>query len=245
MALNKSKPAESLQPAKTEPAAAVELQDHSEADNGTPWNEEAAVAAPVVTPPVTSANKPPATSAGGVMAGLSGDGFDALDGQIGFGSFPIIKLDKDKFDVNGEPLDDFSCVMLQARSKWIHKVGDKDNESIFYSYDGQHDTGGRSVESRYNEWKNEGYNTSGVDVREYMEVMVKMIGTSLDGQLALLSVPPASVKRLGGYRAEVRLSHGLLLNQVITVCKKAPLVKISPKVSFYPWNFSFGGKLPQ
>lgn len=247
MALNKSKPAESLQPVKTEETPAAALQDHSEAPSDTPWSDDAVPDALAPTQVSTGAVRPPVTTgnAGGVMAGLSGDGFDSLDNQIGFGSFPIIKLDKDKFDVNGEQLDDFDCVMLQARSKWIHKVGEKDNESIFYSYDNEHDTGGRTVTSRYAEWKNEGYDVKSVDVREYMEVMVKVIGTSLDGQLALLSVPPASVKRLGGYRAETRLSKGAKLNEVITKCTKAPLVKISAKVSFYPWNFKFVSKLSE
>lgn len=257
MALNKTAKPISLNaaPAAAVPAPAeATLQDHTDApaaEGSAPWEDSppavTAVRAPVTAPVQTTAatSGTPAVRPN-AMAGMEDDGFGALDGEIGFGSFPIIKLDKDKFDVNGKEVEEFTCVMLSARDKWIHKVKEGENEEIFYTYDRIVDTSNNSINDRYAGWIAAGYPVDEqgklkVDVRKYVEVVVRMVDTEMAGTLALLSIPPASIKRLGGYRAEVSLAHKVSLSQAHTKCVKGAKVQVSPKISFYPWNFKFAG----
>ena len=251
MALKKGTTAENLNPEASSEApapapTAATLQDHSEPAGDTPWDDTPATApAATVTQapaPVPAPSNAPAVRPTNMVSQVTqNDGFEDLDGEIGFGSFPIVKLDKDKFEVDGESLDEFDCVMLQARNKWIYKVKNGDEEDMFYSYDEQTDTSGRSIQDRYSQWAAEGYDVTKVEIRKYLEVMVKMLSGKLADSLALLSVPPASVKRFGGYRAEVAMAHKRQLNSVITTCTKGTKVQINPKISFYPWNFKFKG----
>lgn len=253
MALNKTAKPISLNTAPAAATPAPTLQDHTDApaaDGDAPWEDAppavTAVRAPVTNPVQTTAAAGTPAVRQNAMAGMEGDGFGALDGEIGFGSFPIIKLDKDKFDVNGKEVEEFTCVMLSARDKWIHKVKEGDNEEIFYTYDGVVDTSNNSINDRYAGWMAAGFPVDEqgklkVDVRKYVEVVVRMVDTEMAGTLALLSIPPASIKRLGGYRAEVNLAHKVSLSEVQTKCVKGAKVQVNPKISFYPWNFKFAG----
>lgn len=181
----------------------------------------------------------------------SDDGFGDLDDQIGFGSFPIVKLDKDKFIVGDASLDQIDCIIMSVRKKYLFKVkqgsGDNEQESICYSYDGIHDTSGNPLSSVFEEWKEEGFE-SDPSRSDYMEAVAQLADEAageLNGQLVLLSVPPASVKRLAGYRAQLKVVYRQKPQQVITRCMKAPLVKITPKISFYPWDFKKVGNAPE
>ena len=252
----KGKPAMNLNPAPAAPAAAAApapaastaLQDHSE---DAPWEEGQDGAQAAAQAPAAPAAAPAAPRAGttvaapdatggksgiGAIAVLQNDGFGDLDEEIGFGSFPIIKLDKNKFVVEEEEVDEFHCVMLQSRDKWIYKA---DDDNLFYSTDNEHDSAGRTVEERINEWVAAGFKREKIESRKYKEVAVKMLDTKLAGSMALLSVPPASVRRLGGYRAEVGVAHGVTLRQVVTKVLPGAKVQVNPKISFYPWNFKF------
>lgn len=250
MALKRGTPAVTL--AET-PAPAVTAVDQSTApgESELPWEASPAPApaaasakpSPAVGTAITAARTdPPAVPAvparANLLAPAGDDGFGSLDDGIGFGSFPIAKLDKDQFVIEDSSAPELSVVMLQARPKWIYRV---DDEHLFYSYDQQTDTGGRSIESRYAEWEAEGVDASAVEVKKYQEVVARVAPgqkafAKYEERLVLLSIPPASTSRLAGYRAELRIG-GYQLSGVVTKCVKGPLVKISPKVSFYPWQF--------
>lgn len=165
----------------------------------------------------------------------SDDGFDALDGKVGFGAFPNIKLDKDKFVVDNDELDSFDCVLQAVKSKYLYKA---DDDNLFYSYDKIRDTSGKLVSARLKEWSDEGFNTDEIEIKEYLEVVAMMKNTKLAGRFAILSIPPASARRISGYRMEIRAIHGVSLDKVVTRCLKGSKVTVG-KNTFYPWDFSF------
>ena len=232
---------------KTEALAEnVKVEDQSEAVAETTteaWEEQAEVAAEETQALVQAAS--PATEltapkkTGGLMAavGAADDGFDALDDEIGFGSFPMVKLDKSKFVIDKAEYDEFHAVILSARPKWVYKA---DDDHLLYSYDQVYDTSGKTIEAVKAEWKADGVSTA-ISVSKYMECASKVVSEGAhQGRIVLLSVAPASVKRLGGYRAELKLT-GKSLGKVVTRIFPGDKVQINPKISFYPWNFELVG----
>lgn len=233
----------------TQPSAApVALQDHSIPAQGglgsgssppTPWEATGAGAGSATVSAPQALAVPPAQNRSLMSrVGMEDDGFGDMDGDLGFGSFPIVKLDKDKFEVQGESLDDFECILLQSKDKWIIKASKASEAPFFYTYDMITDVSGNSVEQKKREWEAAGYPRTEFEEKRYKEVLAKMLSGKFSGKLVLLSVPPASINRLGGYRAELSVSHRYL-NRVITKCSKGDKIKISNNISFYPWTFSY------
>lgn len=263
MALKAGKTAVNMTEApKPEPAT---IQDHSQPvddGDGVPWDEgsegngtTAAAASTASARAVQAASDThqavaPATSGRSMTGGrgvgglavLQNDGFSDLDEEIGFGSFPIVKLDKNMFCSEGMEVDSFHCVLMQSRDKWIWKA---DDDNLFYSYDNVHDSAGRAVTQRIDEWVAAGFDRAKIENRKYKEVVAKMTDGPLVGKLVLLSIPPASVKRLGGYRGEVAMVHGRQLSQVVTKVLPGAKVQVNPKISFYPWNFEHARNLDE
>jgi hypothetical protein len=170
-----------------------------------------------------------------ILDGVRNQAFALLDDQIQFGSFPTIKLDTDKFIiVDGEQVDDFLCQIIYMRKRWIYKSV---SDELFYSYDQRLATNGRTIEDILKEWKADG--TPLKETREYVEATVIMADTSLNGQFALLSIPPRSVGRLAGYRAQVNVMKKCDLQQIVTKVFKGPKVTTKEKKTFYPWDFKF------
>lgn len=209
-----------------------------------PWAEQAEVLAEtqpsqaVVAQPASTAVVPSSTNRGIVAGAKVDDGFSALDEEIGFGSFPMVKLDKDKFVVEKDEYSDFLCKIIGARPKWVYKA---DDEHLCYSYDQQVSTSGKDLKAVQAEWKAEGL--PNVEVSKYMECAAQFLtpGNHFE-KLVLLSVAPASIKRLGGYRAELQIT-GQKLDETVTRVFAGAKIQISPKISFYPWNFE-KAKLP-
>ncbi len=208
----------------------------TEEDAPTPEGADADAETPDANLPVKSVN----TDLQVAGTGMPDDGFSDLDDQIGFGSFPIVKLDKTEFLINDETLGDgnaFTCRLLNGRKKILVKEsGDQDTKNLLYSYDGIHDTAGKLIEDRIAEWKADGVES--VERKTYFEAAAQLIGGDRDQELVLLSIPPASVSRLSGYRASVTMREGVPLSDVITKCSKGAKVKIGNNITFYPWQFS-------
>ena len=61
---------------------------------------------------------------GKVLEELASDGFEGLD--IGFGSFPIVRLQGNTFTTNDEDTlgETFLCIMHATRTKWLYKAED-------------------------------------------------------------------------------------------------------------------------
>lgn len=177
-----------------------------------------------------------------VQAADDDDGFGALDNKIGFGSFPIVKLDKEDFFVGDKKYGkEFFCVVMGAKPKVLYKeAGTQDTEFLFYSYDNVRDISGRSVQDQLREWESKGIKW---ETKEYMECVVReMVPTDktqanfTEGKVCLLNVAPASVSRLAGYRLEVKAYGGM--SAVITRCVAGDIVSVG-KTTFYPWNFEY------
>lgn len=208
-------------------APAPEWEAQAEVLAEAPASQNLAVQAPSTTAVV------PATSNHGIVAGAKvDDGFNALDDEIGFGSFPMVKLDKDVFVVEKAEHREFLCKIMGARPKWVYKA---DDDHLAYSYDQVFTTSGKDLKAVQAEWKANGL--PNVEISKYMECAAQFLtpGDHYE-KLVLLSVAPASIKRLGGYRAELQIT-GHKLNETVTRVFPGAKVQVNPKISFYPWNF--------
>jgi hypothetical protein len=170
--------------------------------------------------------------------------FGDIDGNIGYGSFPIVKLQNGKLVMGegGEEVESFKCVLLGLKKRWLYKSDSTDDAEIFYSYDKLTDTSGRTVEARLAEWESEGFDKDKFECKEYAEVMAQIVEGSLSNKITLLSVPPASIKRLAGLKAEIKYIHKTSLKKVITKVSVGKSIKVGSK-SFNPWQFDFDSKV--
>lgn len=179
---------------------------------------------------------------------MAEDGMEGMD--LGFGAFPIITLGNDgEFscrDLPHLPIKGFECIIHQSKQKFVWKNGleDKDPKSdFFYSEysptfapDAPRVTAaGKDMEEILAEWKAQGW----VPVhKKYLDVVVTIVGGDCDGEMAVLSIPPASVTRLSGVIALAKMKHRLLQDQFVTSVSIGP--KIQKGVTVYrPWAFSF------
>lgn len=173
-----------------------------------------------------------------VDTGLSADEDDDL--EIGFGSFPIITLNK-VFECKGADFDiddSFDCVLQGFRAKYIYKV---DDENFFYSYcsgkpndrNPRLTAKGDPLDAALQEWEDEGLKYS---VHKYLEVTAILHGGDVDGTVVLLSISPSSVTRFSGYVKVTVPMTGNTFKQVVTRASKGAL--IPGKFPFKPWNFA-------
>jgi hypothetical protein len=168
------------------------------------------------------------------------DGFSDLDDDIGFGSFPIIKLENGKLVLGeaGEEVESFLAVILGMKRRYLYKSEPGDDAEIFYSYDKQVDTSGRSVESRLAEWEADGHPKEKFEIKEYVELMAQLKSTAFTDRLCMLSIPPASIKRLSGYRQELKYVNGTAFTKCITKVSVGKKIKYGT-TTFNPWQFDF------
>lgn len=169
------------------------------------------------------------------------DGFGAsMDKDLGFGSFPIVKLNEGKLQTEDQEFDELKVKALRAQSKHLIKAraGQEDGIPFVYSYDGQVATDGRTVADHIREWMDDGDLERGHDpiTSEYKEVVVEIQEGPLAGEIVILNVAPASKARLAGYNAKLRLK-GKDITQVVTLVKAGPKIDKGKK-SFRPWDFS-------
>lgn len=232
-------PAPAAAPAPAVPAAAAPAPAPA-----VPAAAAPAAQLPAVSEPVGSELAVPSAGGAGlgaaVKAVVENDGFGDLDSALGFGSFPIVTL-KETFSMGEVELGtEFECVMISARSKWIIKEEAQKTDKLCYSYDGIHTLGGKLVEDQLNEWRGAG--VSKFEKKKYMEVTAQIHGGEYDGTFVLLSIAPASVNRLGGYRVAVAANHQKQLNAVVTKCNRGPKLGKGAE-AFYPWNFEISALL--
>ena len=236
------------------------VADHSESpdhdDTGHEAGEEAAAtpskpAGTRMAPRSTSTDVATRPSAGGALTSggeaSEPDGFEDLDNEIGFGSFPIMKLDNGSFSIGDDEIGtSVLVIMQQSRAKHLYKEGGKEEtDYVVYSYDEKNDTGGRPLESVFAEWASEGVDVESIEHKKYSEAVALVVQEGeYYGQLVLLSVPPASIKRMAGYRAELKVMKRTTPQQVVTRCEVGKKVKKDNK-SFTPWQFRFVRKVTQ
>ena len=246
-------PAKPSKPASPPPS----VEDHSEQvehhEDAAPAATSHAVAP--VAPSTAVASRP---SSGGMLASspqvIEDDGFNDLDDQIGFGSFPILILDKSEFTINDDSLGaQVDVILQQSRKKHLYKEGGKEqSDYVVYSYDEPknadgsrksfdeiNDTGGKPLSATFAEWAEDGVDISAIEHKQYSEAVALVLSEGkYRGQLVLLSVPPASIKRFAGYRAELKAVRRCPIKEAVTRLCLGNKVKMD-KITFVPWNFKF------
>lgn len=237
--------------AKARPAPPP-VEDHSEEASSAPVTRQAA---PAPSPSRQMAAPRPTNSPLANVAPVEeDDGFSDLDDQIGFGSFPILILDKAEFVIGETSLGNSVDVILQqSRKKHLYKEGGKEqSDYVVYSYDDPknedgsmktyeeiYDTSGKKLSQVFAEWAEEGVDIDAIEHKQYSEAVAMVLKDGeFKGQLVLLSIPPASIKRFAGYRAELKTIRRCTLRQAVTRLVPGNKVKVD-KITFHPWNFKF------
>lgn len=121
-----------------------------------------------------------------------------------------------------------------------------------YSYDKQTGTDGRALDDHFNEWRMAGEleaDASPVKAR-YFELAAQILTVDgkgdheLCGDMVLASIPPASVTRLAGYKAKLKLKKRKL-NKVVTHILPGAKITLPNKKTFWPWDFKFVEDAPE
>lgn len=197
--------------------------------------------------PAPASDQMPAPSRGAPLATSlpADDSFDGLEEELGFGSFPMLKLDKTEFVVGTTTFDVIEeCVLLKGTKKHLFKArrGEDDGIPLVYSYDGVYTTSGERLDDVFEEWKEHGEMEGAPIKSTYMEVLTHIIHAgdgSMNGELVMANIAPQSLRTLSGYQARLGLK-GLRLNQAVTRLQKGQKVTIKgSNKTFYPWDFKF------
>lgn len=182
----------------------------------------------------------------GIIAQAAQGGFEGLNS--GFGTFPILKIDSESFELDDEeyPEKEIYMNISQSRAKFIVKQKDQGDEAEFiYSYnaliDGRPnpnalDVSGSSVQAWIDKQHLAGCET---EVKEYIEAIAELMDDNkFNGELVLLSIPPSGVRRFTGYCIKLQLKHQCLPDKVITVATIGKKIK-KGSISWCPWVFKF------
>jgi hypothetical protein len=171
-------------------------------------------------------------------------GFEGL--ELTGMSFDRIKMHEGKFLLGSDETElgtDFQCVIHSTRRLFVVRQSTDNDAEAFYSYDseGKSFTDGSSAAEKLEEWADEGYGgeENPLDIKEYLEAMVTLVNRDdeFDGQMAMLSIPPASKARLAGVAAQAYTKlRGAKLNDVVTQCVVGKKVGEGTK-AFRPWVF--------
>ena len=202
--------------------------------------------------PTVARDRVPATTRGTPLSTAlpADDSFDGLEEELGFGSFPMLKLDKTEFVVGNTSLDAIEeCVLLKGTKKHLYKArkGEEDGIPLVYSYDGVYTTSGERLDDVFEEWREHGEMEGAPIKNTYMEVLTHIIRAgdgSLNGELVMANIAPQSLRTLSGYQARLGLK-GLRLNQAVTRLQKGQKVTLKGSAkTFYPWDFKFVREAP-
>jgi len=161
-------------------------------------------------------------------------------------SFDRIKLHEGKFLLGSDETElgtEFDCVVYGTKALYVVRQSTDNDAEAFYSYDpnGKTFTDGTSAREKLEEWAEDGYGTedSPLDIRPYLEATVVLVNRDdeYEGEMVMLSIPPASKDRLGGCAAQASMKFNkALLNQVVTRCTVGKKVGEGQR-AFKPWTF--------
>lgn len=145
-------------------------------------------------------------------------GFTCL--RTGFGSFPRVKVNRGKFEIDDTPAGHSMIVnIFDVRDMFVYRdrKGEDKNTRVVWSYDGVTTTSGESVASVQRQWEAEGFHEH--NVRDYAEAIATIIecdDPSKIGDVVLLNIPPTSKKRMAGYQVVLQRTHGTHIPMVLT-----------------------------
>lgn len=174
------------------------------------------------------------------MAELGYEGLE-LSGM----SFDRVKLHEGTFKLGAEEFDlgsSFDCSVLSSRRLYVVRQHTGQDAKTFYSYDskGLTNIDGDSAEETLKEWAEEGYETP--DIKCYLEAVVTLVNRDdeHDGNIVVLSVPPASRKKLGVVIAQGMHKYKTVPENFIVKCQVGKQVGEGTK-KFRPWIFRIAG----
>lgn len=171
---------------------------------------------------------------------MEDQGFGGLN--LGFGSFPTIRLMNEgvfEDDDENEIGESFDCYVQSTRTKHLYKQAGNSESEIFYSYDGielvkPSDAGASTVVQLKQEFKEDGFE---LEVKGYLECVVQMVGGEYDGEIFLLSIPPASCNKFSGVVATLQMKGKDIKETVITCCVGKKRKSRRSSSSYFPWAF--------
>lgn len=195
------------------------------------------------------------------VAAQPGDdtGFSIARKSLGFGSFPMVKLENGDFifGETGVSLQEFDAVLTKMREKLLIKArsgGERGIPIVFayaptdgtsYTVEDLISSDGSAVGDHIASWKEAGEMPVSARpvVSSYYEILAQIhnTDTEMDGELAILNVPPASQSGLSGYIERLAYKR-LTPPQVLTKVIKGPK-RTNANGTYYPWAFKLAGKL--
>lgn len=161
--------------------------------------------------------------------------------ELGFGSFPIIKLANEGSFIDSDENEigkSFECQLLQTRPSYLYKQQDNNDSPVAYSYDGINltsvtDQGSSTVEELKAEWSLDGWT---LERKEYLEGVVVMKGDSeFADEMFLISVAPNSRRKLAGVLAGAEF-RGENPKDLALVCSVGAKRKHGSN-TYFPWAF--------
>lgn len=251
------KPAETVEPTKEpipDTAAAEEEKPPFEADEAEVAADEAEAEAkralagktaktnlPAAATATTAVIPADVTPQNTVMEELADDGYGGL--ELGFGSFPILKLENEGIFVDTEENEygkSFKCIIFPTRSKYVvknTKCETSKQEEVVYSYDRVTSTDGEPLQDIIEQWAEDGF---GFEIKHYLEAPAQIMEGEFEGEMVMLSIPPASRNKLSGYFYKNRMRGYGSADSYITECECGKKVT-STDHDFYPWKFNYVG----
>jgi hypothetical protein len=209
-------------------------------------SQEVAVSEPAPAPTVAQAQ---ASAMSNFKETMAQEGFEGL--ELTGMSFDRIKLHEGKFLLGSEEVElgtEVDCVIYSTRPIYVVRQSTDNDAEAFYSYDekGATHTDGTSARETLEEWFEDGYGTEDapLDIRPYLEATAVLVNRDdeYEGEMVMLSVPPASKARLGGAAAQAyNRFKGAKLSEVVTRLTVGKKIGEGQK-AFRPWLFKVIGR---
>lgn len=183
-----------------------------------------------------------AASSNNFQASMADQGLEGL--ELGFGSFPILKIinegrfeDEDENDYGTE----FTAVVQSSRIKHLYRQANTQDGDVHYSYDGVNllgatEDGSTTVDGLKREYTEYGYE---LEVKDYLEVVVLMddADSDYDGEMFILSIPPASKAKFSGVMATMQLKGKSVKETPIMFSVGKKRKSKRGNASYFPWAF--------
>lgn len=169
-------------------------------------------------------------------------GFDSLDEEVNFTSFPMAKIKAGQITINGvKPAGDLVVKCVKIAYQWIIKSSKAKDAKYYFSPDGgKTDMKGNSGDEIKRDWVlNFGADAKQINMKKYG--VVHAVDKASQAMIAI-SIPPSSLGRLAGYKNELGPLGRPPITEVWTKCLLGDVAEASvdgEKVNWTPWNFKY------
>lgn len=164
--------------------------------------------------------------------------------ELGFGAFPILKIvNEGQFEDEDENSygTEFTAVVQSSRIKHLFRQSGTSEGDVSYSYDGVNllsptEGGATTVEGLRREFEEYGYE---LEMKDYLEVVVLMDDedSEHDGEMFILSIPPASRNKFAGLIATMQLKNRSFKETPILFSVGKKRKSKRGNASYFPWSF--------